>query len=92
MTAHKDIIGVMKELQAGKPDGWPEAIRSKNANEVEICKHFPAIASALLIAVKALEKTEHRTAMGGNEEMTIHSVEGIAIDALSRIRSLPLSA
>lgn len=81
-----DIIGVVEELKAFKS----ECSSCNTRNDVRKLTMFDPVAAALLIAVKELERITNRTAMGGNEEMTIHAVEGIALSALDQIRSLPV--
>ena len=82
MPSEQNIIGRVKELQKGNPDGWPNGIHSKNACEVEICKNFPAIAEALLIAVETLDRIAQPISSGKFQQ-------AIAKEALSRIHSLP---
>ncbi len=79
MTNQTDIIGIVKDLQAMKvtfPEDWNQKVVDR-----DIVLNFPAIASALLIAVETLERIE--------EDGTTPEYDW-AKAALSDISSLPL--
>lgn len=101
-TSHtpKDIIGIVKELQATYEALYPLRELSEEEKRInsqwhsDVCINFYAIAQALLIAVEALEKA--RRCVEPYAEPGIPTVENALLrevfldsnEALARIRSL----